>query len=66
MTEEKEIIQIHTPDQMDVETSLRDALHELHPDAEMPGQELFALDGLGLEPQLQYPLNGYVGDVDKE
>jgi hypothetical protein len=49
---------------MDIEASLQDALAGLHPVSRLPNQELFGLDGLGMEPQPQYPLNGYVGDVD--
>jgi hypothetical protein len=49
-------IDLNTPDSIDIEEKLHDAVDELQKDTESPTQELFAVDGLGNTPNEQRPL----------
>jgi hypothetical protein len=46
----------YTPDGMDVEGKLSEAVADLHPRYESPVRDLFAVDGLGNQPNEQRPL----------
>ena len=51
-----------SPESLDVKESLNDALDELHPNAELPDQDLFKLDGLGQRPESPNGnMTGYFG-----
>jgi hypothetical protein len=47
----------NTPDTVDVNSELHNAIEEKHPDPQQPVEDLFALDGLGQVPEVQLPLN---------
>ena len=52
-----------TPESIDVEESLQDALDQSHKSEELPNQDLFRLDGFGQKPETPNR-TGYFGIDD--
>ena len=42
-----------TPDTIDIDEELLDAVEELQPPNDLPGEDLFAVDGLGNDPAVE-------------